>query len=646
MNAKSREVYEKLILLTEENKISWTKDPCKGDIEPLVIYHARHGQDTYAYVIRKNIQYNLWFNRESYLAGVSNVYAKQLYMAIQTSVDSHSGSVRIQRVLNIIERTKKGEVVWKESSSSNEDEGFVSYIASYENDDYVFEIKKQGGFAKATLWINQTAIKLDGYYGLVSKLKNPIQTYIEDQKKEGVIKQIQNGALQWEVLKPTIKIWRKKVKKGAVRCMVHAEGEMYSFVGYMNMKEHCCQGVLKYRNGLRSFDCREGDILSVTLYAALYKILQNQDKAEGEIKTETTSIDRIQKVIRATKHGSYIWKKDASMPICYNASVGKKKYVFERTVNENTDQGRYAWNLWINQNKYAFEEQDPEARKLHEAIRENCRNNVEKNKSAQTTSSDRVQKSIRATEQGDYTGKRDKAKASNSEKKNAFERLDKRENGQERHIWNLWDEPLPKKKTVAVAPKPQELKNGERIIVRSNLWKCRSDRHKLRSLVASIKIRDKNGRETSTSANVAYCEKCNCYIMHDDDYERVSSKGRILLPVQEYSVFANGGKNSLRDIKNGESILKKAGYTVAENKKLPSRMRQQILADLMDKGKLTAPEVLSYLEFFKASKKNQPNYQHAIQKWNEDIQFVMAYQTSARMMNANRKVAGISHRKR
>ena len=187
---------------------------------------------------------------------------------------------------------------------------------------------------------------------------------------------------------------------------------------------------------------------------------------------------------------------------------------------------------------------------------------------------------------------------------------------------------------------------GDRLIVRSNLWKCRSDRHKLRSLVASIKIRDKNGRETSTSANVAYCEKCNCYIMHDDDYERVSSKGRILLPVQEYSVFANGGKNSLRDIKNGESILKKAGYTVAENKKLTSRMRQQILAGVMNKGTLTAPEVLSYLEFFKASKKNQPNCQHAIQKWNEDIQFVMAYQTSARMMNANRKVSGISHRKR
>jgi hypothetical protein len=134
--------------------------------------------------------------------------------------------------------------------------------------------------------------------------------------------------------------------------------------------------------------------------------------------------------------------------------------------------------------------------------------------------------------------------------------------------------------------------------------------------------------------------------MHDDDYERVSSKGRILLPVQEYSVFANGGKNSLRDIKNSESILKKAGYTVAENKNLPSRMRQQILADLMDKGELTAPEVLSYLEFFKATKKTQSNCQHAIQKWNEDIQFVMAYQTSARMMNANRKVAGISHRKR
>ena len=84
-----------------------------------------------------------------------------------------------------------------------------------------------------------------------------------------------------------------------------------------------------------------------------------------------------------------------------------------------------------------------------------------------------------------------------------------------------------------------------------------------------------------------------------------------------------------------ESILRKFGYSVSQERDLPEEQRRNILAAMVDFEVLTKSEIDSYLSFYIKSKNGQRNtdgtlrYGAAIEKWESDRKWLNSYKTGA-----------------
>ena len=74
-----------------------------------------------------------------------------------------------------------------------------------------------------------------------------------------------------------------------------------------------------------------------------------------------------------------------------------------------------------------------------------------------------------------------------------------------------------------------------------------------------------------------------------------------------------------------ESILMQYGYTVSQEEGLTSARRRKILAVLIDNRILTKSDIISYLDFFINQRKKQKSMEKAIDKWEDDKEFVLEY---------------------
>ena len=68
---------------------------------------------------------------------------------------------------------------------------------------------------------------------------------------------------------------------------------------------------------------------------------------------------------------------------------------------------------------------------------------------------------------------------------------------------------------------------------------------------------------------------------------------------------------------NGYTVREEAGYTAIE--------RQNILARIMDNHILSRHEIKYYLKWFIKGQENDPRKTNAVQKWKEDLDFVVNY---------------------
>ena len=80
-----------------------------------------------------------------------------------------------------------------------------------------------------------------------------------------------------------------------------------------------------------------------------------------------------------------------------------------------------------------------------------------------------------------------------------------------------------------------------------------------------------------------------------------------------------------------ESILMQYGYTVSQMEGLSDIRRQKILEILVDGRVLTRSDVIGYLDFFINQRKNQHQYEKAIDKWKNDRDFIEHYKTGSYM---------------
>ena len=108
-------------------------------------------------------------------------------------------------------------------------------------------------------------------------------------------------------------------------------------------------------------------------------------------------------------------------------------------------------------------------------------------------------------------------------------------------------------------------------------------------------------------------------------YQNLKLKGIPVCRVSDEKAYLNGNVFANGMQLAQESVLKQYGYSVSQEDGLTSAARRKILALIVDHKVLTKNEVIGYLDFFINQRKNQSRYEKAIDKWEQDREFISDY---------------------
>lgn len=162
-------------------------------------------------------------------------------------------------------------------------------------------------------------------------------------------------------------------------------------------------------------------------------------------------------------------------------------------------------------------------------------------------------------------------------------------------------------------------------VVLSHNRKCINDKHDIIDVSAKFKILI-NNEITETSIPAGYCKECDQYIILKSDFKEVKQKGTLLCQVidktPEYLSKHEGSYTST------ESRVHSLGYNVIKQRyNYTFEQRKIILANIIENYGITQHEILSMLDTNIARKINLSNYVDAVEKWQQDREFVTNYKT-------------------
>ncbi len=183
------------------------------------------------------------------------------------------------------------------------------------------------------------------------------------------------------------------------------------------------------------------------------------------------------------------------------------------------------------------------------------------------------------------------------------------------------------------ATKSSSFIDKQDFIVRTNVNKCLYSSHTLTPVNALVSIINQgNAKEYSFPG--MYCVKCNKYYIYEGTYQSMKRIGYICCKVIKLSDLKqfeeNDKNNNLFDSWQSKSLLNLYGYTVDQNKNLTSKERHQILAFIIENNILSQYKIVNYIQGFIKLRKNNKNMKSAIDKWNEDMKYVLNYQKTNR----------------
>lgn len=164
-------------------------------------------------------------------------------------------------------------------------------------------------------------------------------------------------------------------------------------------------------------------------------------------------------------------------------------------------------------------------------------------------------------------------------------------------------------------------------VVRSNIFHCLHKDHKVRDIEAIITVFTKSGDTMDVTVSAGYCENCRLYFIMESVFKKVTAIGNPLCLIVEYKKYANKNhyyENRLDEL-SPQSRLNMCGYNVSKHNGLTALERQKILAGMVDNGIATRQEILSYLQYFIHMRETREQYKNAIDKWEEDIDFISNY---------------------
>lgn len=162
-------------------------------------------------------------------------------------------------------------------------------------------------------------------------------------------------------------------------------------------------------------------------------------------------------------------------------------------------------------------------------------------------------------------------------------------------------------------------------IVLSDNRKCIYSEHILHDLNGVVKVATSKGDILDKTLSLSYCEECDKFIMLKSEYLRLSKHYAILCEVTDYTYSSENKYHTHRNLSSNESRIHKMGYNVIDDDNNTTEQRHAKLASMMENFNISCSEIISCIERPMNQHKNQSNYQGAIKRWAEDIEFVKNY---------------------
>lgn len=147
---------------------------------------------------------------------------------------------------------------------------------------------------------------------------------------------------------------------------------------------------------------------------------------------------------------------------------------------------------------------------------------------------------------------------------------------------------------------------------------CKRDNHEIVDVNCDIETLD--GR---ASINAQYCSTCKRFTISESSYYSYLKEYR-LIPIKLKYIDEDGNVISEGTLQN-KSPLMLAGYSVNKKSGLSEETRHRLLTYLIDNKIFSKYEIIDYLEFFIRLNKNNESKEDAIQKWENDRDFVQRY---------------------
>ena len=164
-----------------------------------------------------------------------------------------------------------------------------------------------------------------------------------------------------------------------------------------------------------------------------------------------------------------------------------------------------------------------------------------------------------------------------------------------------------------------------KIIVLSHNRKCVYQEHNLTNIRAIIRVLASNNKVIDVNVSAAYCKECNQYTILKSDFKAIKQKGTLLCRViDETPEYIEKHKNS--SYSGTESRVHSLGYNVIkQGYNYTFSQRKIILANIIENYGITQHEILSMLDTNISRKINLHNYADAVEKWQQDREFVANY---------------------
>lgn len=162
---------------------------------------------------------------------------------------------------------------------------------------------------------------------------------------------------------------------------------------------------------------------------------------------------------------------------------------------------------------------------------------------------------------------------------------------------------------------------------------CHKQKHDIEQATAIMK----NIFGHDVKLNVSHCKNCNKFFIHHSVYKTYREKyGTILGDVKLLSgEYYDSYSPDLSD----ESTLHLCGYNVSQKSKLSMVDRQTIIATVIDNSAMSKAQVINLLQYLIDLAQNKENMKFAIAKWQDDLEFTLAYNTAKQKQYVIHKVA-------